>query len=51
MCLRCHRGHRKNPGTGSHPTVSSFVSSCTQCHSQVHGSDLPSQVNESGLTR
>ncbi len=51
ICLRCHKGHRKNPKTGSHPTVASFLTSCTQCHSQVHGSDLPSQLNGSSLTR
>lgn len=51
ICLRCHKGHRKNPGTGAHPTVASFLTSCTQCHSQVHGSDLPSQLSGPGLTR
>jgi DmsE family decaheme c-type cytochrome len=51
ICLRCHKGHRDNPKTGSHPTVASFLTSCVQCHSQVHGSDLPSQLNGNGLTR
>ena len=51
ICLRCHKGHRRNPRTGTHPTVAAFLTSCVQCHSQVHGSDLPSQLNGSGLTR
>ncbi len=51
LCLRCHRGHRSNPATGSHPGASTFLTSCTQCHSSVHGSDLPSQVKGGGLTR
>lgn len=51
ICLRCHRGHRTNQGTGPHPSAESFLTSCTQCHSQIHGSDLPSQVNDNGLTR
>jgi len=51
LCLRCHRGHKQNPKTGSHPTAAAFMTSCVQCHSQVHGSDLPSQVKGGGLTR
>jgi len=48
LCLRCHIGHRENSPTGPH---ASLLTSCTQCHSRVHGSDLPSQVQDSGLTR
>lgn len=51
LCLRCHRGHKENPKTGNHPTTAALMTSCTQCHSQVHGSDLPSQVKGGGLTR
>ena len=51
LCLRCHRGHKENPKTGGHPTVGTLMTSCAQCHSAVHGSDLPSQVNGGGLTR
>jgi len=51
LCLRCHRGHRENMKTGPHPTAAALLTSCTQCHSQVHGSDLPSQVSGHGLTR
>lgn len=51
LCLRCHKGHRENPRTGPHPTMAAMLASCTQCHSQVHGSDLPSQLNGKGLSR
>jgi len=51
LCLRCHKGHRPNPKTGGHPSMASLMTSCLQCHSQVHGSDLPSQVKGGGLTR
>ena len=51
LCLRCHRGHKGFDGEGSHPTLSSMMTSCTQCHSQIHGSDLYSQLGEGGLTR
>jgi DmsE family decaheme c-type cytochrome len=52
LCLRCHSGHRTVPGhpggaplqdVAAHPSLQrSFYQDCTQCHSQVHGSDLPS---------
>jgi DmsE family decaheme c-type cytochrome len=52
LCLRCHSGHRTVPGhpggaplqdVAAHPSLQrSFYTDCTQCHSQVHGSDLPS---------
>lgn len=51
LCLRCHRGHRRNPRTGDHPSVPALMTSCTQCHMSVHGTDLPSQVSGGGLTR
>ncbi len=54
LCLRCHRGHRGNPvprGGLRHPSMPTLLTSCSQCHSQVHGSDLPSQMGEGNLTR
>ena len=44
LCLRCHNGHN-----GSHHVHlgqvrshrAAFYTDCTQCHQQVHGSDLP----------
>jgi DmsE family decaheme c-type cytochrome len=46
LCLRCHSGHR---GTfvklDQMPSVrAAFYTDCAQCHSQVHGSDLPSDT-------
>ena len=53
LCLRCHTGHRTSPvgpdhnpllgdvGT-SQPLQRAFYTDCTQCHAQIHGSDLPS---------
>lgn len=51
LCLRCHTGHKPNPKTGQHPSMGAFMTSCAQCHAQIHGSDLPSQVKGDGLTR
>jgi DmsE family decaheme c-type cytochrome len=51
LCLRCHVGHRR---TASHPAVAAanvdanaklrepLYTNCTQCHTQIHGSDVPS---------
>jgi DmsE family decaheme c-type cytochrome len=43
LCLRCHAGHR-----GMRRNIDdvqlyrpAFYTNCTQCHSQVHGSNLP----------
>jgi DmsE family decaheme c-type cytochrome len=53
LCLRCHTGHRTGPSgpnhgpllgdVGTDPRLQrAFYTDCTQCHSQVHGSDVPS---------
>lgn len=53
LCLRCHTGHRKGPdfhdaahmqdvGMAAPSQQAAYYSDCTQCHSQIHGSDLPS---------
>ena len=53
LCLRCHTGHRTSPlgpnhtgllgDVGTSPTLQrAFYSDCTQCHSEIHGSDVPS---------
>jgi DmsE family decaheme c-type cytochrome len=53
LCLRCHTGHRTSPlgpnhsgllgDVGTSPVLqAAFYTDCTQCHSQIHGSDLPS---------
>ena len=51
LCLRCHRGHRGHKTQGSAPTLSAMLTSCTQCHAEIHGSDLPSQLGRGALTR
>jgi DmsE family decaheme c-type cytochrome len=53
LCLRCHTGHRTSPSgpnhapllgdVGNSPSLQrAFFTDCTQCHSQIHGSDVPS---------
>jgi len=38
---------RENPA-GEHSMNVAFTTKCSQCHSQVHGTDLPSQTTASG---
>jgi DmsE family decaheme c-type cytochrome len=42
LCLQCHGGHMLNNTAGNKQL---FVNRCTDCHSQIHGSDLPSSSN------
>lgn len=63
LCLRCHSGHRVGPTSGAHsfaglPDVGNdvgqqraFFSNCTECHAQIHGSDLPSPNDPNSLLR
>ncbi len=65
LCLRCHTGHRAPPsdhnfGLGAQGTTdidglpyqrAVLYTDCTQCHAQVHGSDLPSQLNPGSFLR
>ena len=46
LCLRCHAGHRKdNRNPDMYGTVrAATYTNCTQCHAQIHGSDLPSNT-------
>lgn len=43
LCLSCHEGHRTTAGE----TGAAFFTRCTDCHSQIHGTDVPS-ANGSG---
>jgi DmsE family decaheme c-type cytochrome len=61
LCLRCHSGHRTGPAfhdakllgdIGTSPQLQkAFYSDCTQCHSQIHGSDVPSPNNAHAFAR
>ncbi|MCP2520119.1 DmsE family decaheme c-type cytochrome [Candidatus Aminicenantes bacterium AC-708-M15] len=53
LCMQCHPGHEDH----YHPAVTnpewriSFYTKCTQCHSQIHGSDFPSLSGHGRFTR
>lgn len=41
LCLQCHIGHR-TATTSSAESKAAMYTRCTDCHSQIHGTDLPS---------
>jgi DmsE family decaheme c-type cytochrome len=41
LCLQCHPSHRISGATTAE-TRRAFYTRCTDCHSQIHGTDLPS---------
>lgn len=53
LCMQCHEGHEdKNHLFYSEETWHlSGYSKCSQCHSQIHGSDFPSLSGNARLTR
>ncbi|MBI5056560.1 MAG: DmsE family decaheme c-type cytochrome [Nitrospirae bacterium] len=42
LCLQCHGGHRTSSASTTKDSKGAFYSRCTDCHSQIHGTDLPS---------
>lgn len=42
LCLQCHGGHTADSANG---VKQLFVNRCTDCHSQPHGSDIPSPAS------
>ena len=54
LCLQCHGGHNapRRPILTS-PTISkqTFFGTCTDCHSRVHGTDIPGWRPDGGLYR
>ena len=61
LCLRCHSGHRNGPPFHdqallpdigkSQPLQKAFYTDCMECHSQIHGSDVPSPNNAHSFAR
>jgi len=41
LCLQCHASHRIGGATTAE-TKQAYYTRCTDCHSQIHGTDLPS---------
>jgi len=55
LCLRCHSGHRRRHGFANIDdnvdAQAAFYTDCTQCHTQIHGSDLPGPVRKQDFMR
>ena len=41
LCLQCHGGHVGDTTQGIADTKGLFLNRCTDCHSQIHGTDIP----------
>ncbi len=44
LCMQCHAGHQNSvtPTLTSDAFKGAFYTRCTDCHSQIHGTDIPS---------
>jgi len=44
LCLQCHAAHQEysHPSLGSEAFKGAFYTRCTDCHSLIHGTDIPS---------
>ncbi len=47
LCLQCHDGH----STGSLERTAAFYTRCTDCHSTIHGTDIPSTSGRGRFTQ
>ncbi len=54
LCLQCHVGHRLNTEDGesiSSTKARAFYTRCSDCHSTIHGTDVPSTSGRGGFTQ
>lgn len=50
LCLQCHVGHRTS--SASRPeSKAAFYTRCTDCHSKIHGTDIPSASGKGRFTQ
>jgi DmsE family decaheme c-type cytochrome len=50
LCLQCHEGHRTSASASSE-SKAAFYTRCTDCHSQIHGTDIPSATGTGRFTQ
>jgi DmsE family decaheme c-type cytochrome len=50
LCLQCHPGHRTSK-TSAAESKGAFYTRCTDCHSTIHGTDLPSATGRGRFTQ
>jgi DmsE family decaheme c-type cytochrome len=51
LCLQCHSGHRTATSADQLERKGAFYTRCTDCHSSIHGTDLPSASGEGRFTQ
>jgi DmsE family decaheme c-type cytochrome len=51
LCLQCHTGHSTSAELSQSERKGAFYTRCTDCHSQIHGSDLPSASGRGRFTQ
>lgn len=42
LCMQCHGSHNTSSSSTTLDSKGAFYTRCTDCHSQIHGTDLPS---------
>jgi DmsE family decaheme c-type cytochrome len=50
LCLQCHTSHLISSATTPEKKLA-YYTRCTDCHSQIHGTDLPSPSGQGNLTQ
>ena len=58
LCMQCHAGHLEShhPALASNPALNdanlkpAFYTRCTDCHSRIHGTDIPSAKGKGNFT-
>ncbi len=50
LCLQCHPGHRTSSAATSE-AKGAFYTRCTDCHSRIHGTDIPSATGSGHFTQ
>lgn len=50
LCLQCHEGHRTGT-TSTAESKAAYYTNCTDCHSQIHGTDIPSADRSGRFTQ
>jgi DmsE family decaheme c-type cytochrome len=51
LCLQCHAGHPTSDNDDTKVTKAAFYTRCSDCHSQVHGTDTPSASGTGKFTQ
>ena len=51
LCLQCHPGHRTGTAADQLERKGAFYTRCTDCHFEIHGTDIPGASGTGRLTQ